>query len=239
MAAIRLKWLKARSRPSGEPGSEAWCASQLGLLAPTLAKYRSLTGSREFDVILRHDYPAVLASESADRSALVSALRQSAEALRINFEGYTSEVRFTDRVFTFGRLFGTDMMFPEAVPASNKRPNTQLLYTTATGDPGGLRFFPLNAVRWLTPPRDIAALVTRSGTDRLTAELFHFGDKPRPMGAELYLLDQGQYQYEIRDAARGAARTPPVRFSVTGPRTRIAFNLPPRRLVILDIQPAQ
>ncbi|MFB3905066.1 MAG: hypothetical protein ACE15E_16570 [Acidobacteriota bacterium] len=46
------------------------------------------------------------------------------------------------------------------------------LYSRATGDPGSPLVFPLNAVRWLTPPRQIAALVTHSSHDRFSAELF-------------------------------------------------------------------
>ncbi len=48
-------------------------------------------------------------------------------------------------------------------------------------------------MRWLTPPRDIAALVTDSGADKLVAELFHFGPDDRRMGAEFYLLKPGAY----------------------------------------------
>ena len=39
-----------------------------------------------------------------------------------------------------------------------------------TGDPGGAGYLPLNAVRWLTPSRDLAALVTETGPDRFAAD---------------------------------------------------------------------
>jgi hypothetical protein len=233
MAAIRLKWLK--HRPPGEPapGSEAWCAEQLGFLSGTLAKYKLLSGSTEFDELLARDHRAFTVSAAGDRSAVVSALRDSAEALRVNFEGYTSEVRYTDRVLRFPVLFSRDMMFREPIP-SIKTPNPAPLYSLATGDPGDAGYFPLAAVRWLTPPRDIAALVTETGTGKFTAELYHFGEKPRKMQAELYLLAQGRYTFALFDQD-GAEITSPKTPSVDGPRTRISFELPPKKLCTLRI----
>ena len=236
MAAIRIKWLKDRPQQEPVAGSEAWCAEQLGFLSGTLAKYKLLTGSTEFDELLARDHRAYMASgPGGDRSALVSALCGSAEALRINFPGYTSEVRYTDRVLRFPALFGRNMMFRDSIPSINT-PNPALLYSMATGDPGDCGYFPLAAVRWLTPPREIAAMVTETGTGRFAAELFHFGEEKRSMGAEFYLLSPGQYTFELRDAD-GNSLAGPAPFSVTGPRTRIPFELPPRRLYVLQIRP--
>ncbi len=235
-AAIRLKYLKDRPKQAPAAGTEAWCAKELGFLAGTLAKYRQLTGSTEFDELLARDHHAYMTlGAGGDRPALVSALRDGAEALRVNFPGYTSEVRYTDRVLRFPRLFGRDMMFREAV-GGIKTPNPSLLYSTVTGDPGGAGYFPLNAVRWLTPPRNIAALVTQADTERFTAELLHFGDGPRRISAELYLLSPGRYSFEIRPAGAATAVKAPMPLSVTGRRTRISFDLPARKLCILSIR---
>ena len=237
MAAIRLKHLKAP--PGDRPaGSEAWCAEQLGFLAGTLAKYKWLTGSEEFDELLKRDHRAAMGRGRADRSALVAALRSGAEAMRINFAGYTSEVRYTDRVLRFPSLFASGWMFPRGVPG-HARPNPGLLYSTVTGDPGRAGYFPLNAVRWLTPPRDVAALVTETGTDRLAAELVHFGTRKRPMQAELYLLRPGRYAFQLVEPAASAAHTPAVSFAVAGPRTRISFSLPPRKVCSLEVRRAK
>jgi hypothetical protein len=236
MAAIRFKWLTGPPKEAGDPGSEAWCAERLGFLARTLAKHKLLSGTGEFDELLGRDSRALapFGSEQA-RAALVAGLRDSAEALRVNFPGYTSEVRYTDRVLRFPALFGKNMMFRNAIPAI-KTPNPSLLYSAVTGDPGDCGYFPLAAVRWLTQPRDIAALVTARGTSHLTAELFHFGDAPRPMAAELYLLTPGRYTREVAQADSGAAVGQPLAFTVSGPRTRVAFNLPPRKPCSLRIR---
>lgn len=236
MAAIRLQWLKRPPRQPPAPGAEAWCAGRLGFMSPTLAKYRLLSGSSEFDELLTRDYRTYMISASGgDRTALVAGLRSSAEALRINFEGYTSEVRYTDRVLRFPALFDANMMFAEAVPAI-KTPSPSLLYSTATGDPGDCGYFPLGAVRWLTPPREIAALVTATGRDRFSAELFHFGRQARAMSAELYLLSPGRYTFALLQGDADSTGEPRS-FSVAGPRTRISFTLPPRKLCVLQIMP--
>ncbi|MHC4400871.1 MAG: hypothetical protein ACYTG0_14435 [Planctomycetota bacterium] len=235
MAAVRLKWLKSSSREAPAEGSEAWCGSQLGFLAGTLAKYKLLTGSGEFDDLLALDRRAFMVSSDGDRAPLVAALETSADALRINFAGYTSEVRYTDRVLRFPALFGADMMFREAIP-SIERPNPGLLYSLATGDPGDCGYFPMAAVRWLTPPRDVAAMVTQTGTRQFSAELFHFGPSKRPMQAELYLLSPGRYTFDLVEEGKHPTGKP-APFSVDGPRTRISFELPPRKLCALKVCP--
>ena len=229
MAAARLRYLRDRPRKAPAPGTEAWCAKELGFLAGTLAKYKRLSGSAEFDELLARDGRGRTAS---NRDALTAALGDTAKALRVNRPGYTREVRYTDRVLRFPVLFDADMMFREAV-GDFKRPDTHLLYSTVTGDPGQAGYFPLNAVRWLTPPRDIAALVTEAGTSRFAAELYHFGGGPRPMAAELYLLRPGRYALVCGEGGK------PTEFTVTGRRTRIAFTLPPRKPFVLRVRPVK
>lgn len=236
MAAIRLDYLKHRPHDEPPPGSKAWCAAQMSFLGGTLAKYRQLTGSHEFDALLSRTSQAYpLSPSDHDRTALTAALKSCAEALRINFPGYTSEVRYTDRVLRFPRLFEQGMMFPEAV-AAIRQPNPGLLYSTTTGDPGDCGYFPLATVRWLTPPRQIAALVTESAADRFTAGLFHFGPQPRKMSAELYLLAPGRYTWQLTAAAPLAS---PTTFTVSGPRTQVTFELPSQRLCTLRIVQAR
>ncbi len=236
MATLRLKWLKDRPQVSPEPGSAMWAARKMSFLAGTLAKYRILTGSDEFDELLAHDYNAMTISESdTERPALTKSLRESAQAMAVNFEGFTSEVRFTDRVFTFPRMFREDMMFAERKIENSESPNLPLVYAAATGDRGQFGIFPLNAVRWLTPPREIAALVTRSGRDRFTAELFHFGPEERAMAAEFYLLEPGRYTMELRVPESGELVAPSTEFTVDGPRTKVRFELPARTLCALRI----
>lgn len=225
--------LRHAGKSKAEPGTEAWCAQAMGGFLPdTLAKYRILTGDRQYDRLLQSDASGYVKYRlSGDAKSLESTLRRNAEAFRTNWEGYTSEMRWTDRVISFTRNYLSYL--PEPPPA----PSPEILYSTATGDPGNPLVFPLNAVRWRTEPREIAALVTDSGPKQLTAELFHFGDKPRAMGAELYLLSPGRYRLSLveKDTGKTLSEQP---ISVESQRTAVRFELPPRKLCLLRIQEA-
>jgi len=236
LANIRLRYLRSPPKTQLPPGSEAWCASKLGELSSVLAKYRFLTSSTEFDEILEKDASAYMRFRMAGSfDSLVSALRNNAVALRINFAGYTSEVRYTDRVLRFPTLFAENGILPRPISTIH-RPDTPLLYSTVTGDPGSAGYLPLNAVRWLTPPRDIAVLVTESGKTNFTAEMFHFGTEKRSMSAELYLLDPGKYILTIAPKdTQDRKLLQRHKLTVKGLRTRVCFELPPRKLCVLRL----
>jgi len=238
MAKARLAYLDSPERDNTAPGTKGWCAGRLGGLAGLVAKYKFLTASTEFDPLLAREMSPYLRYRLAgDSESLTAALKQNANALAVNFPGYTSEVRYTDRVLRFPSLFTSDGILKRAVP-SIRTPNPSLLYSSITGDPGTAGYFPLNAVRWLTPPRDIAALVTQADRDSLTAELFHFGTAERTMAAELYLLHPGRYALTVGAREPQTSEPIPVRtFTVTGPRARVAFSLPAGRLSVVRIVP--
>lgn len=228
MAAIRRKYRAPSSTTSLEPGSLSWCAARMGFLPETLAKYRALTQDTRYDERLRqHANGYVHFRLTGQRDRLVRDFRRHAEALRMNWPGYTREVRWTDRVISFTSNYLNDYARP-ALP----RVNPALLYASATGDLGRVDYLPLNAVRWLTPPQAIAALVTEAGTDRLEAELFHFGDRTRAMEAELYLLTNGDYTVTL-DTVAGEVHRQQVR--VTGPRPQISLVLPSRETCRLKV----
>jgi len=235
MAQARLDYLDAPPEAEPVPGTRAWCAARLGGVVEIAAKYKLLTGRSDLDALLAREKSAYMRYRlRGDRGPLVQALRENAEALRINFPGYTSEVRYTDRVLRFPTLFGDNGILGRAVPAI-RTPDPGLLDSSVTGDPGSAEYFPMNAVRWLTPPRDLAALV-HSERGRLRAALFHFGAEDRPMGAEFYLLSPGPYLLTLT-AADAGRQMQQEEFTVTGPRTRVAFTLPPRRLYLLSVEP--
>jgi hypothetical protein len=144
-------------------------------------------------------------------------------------------VRYTDRILRFPSLFSAGFVGKTSSPV--RSPDTGLLYSSVTGDPGGAGYFPLNAVRWLTGSRNIAALVTDSGTERFAAELFNFQKGPVKMSAELYLLAKGKYTFTISaKGIKGRASLVIKTFTVRGPRTRISFELPGQRLCNLAVR---
>lgn len=245
MARTRLHYLKHPPADDPEAGSLAWCGSRLGDFAyfkrgnitRVLGKYRMLTADTAFDELLLADAsPYVVYQIDQDQQRLALALRNTSEALRINFDGYTSEVRFTDRVLRLPRLFGAQGFYPGAIETI-RVPDPALLYATVTGDPGSSGWLPLNAVRWRTRPRKIAVLVTNAGSDRFEAELFHFGKKIRALRADLFLLDPGDYTAIL--TAHGPTELGELlrRDIRIGPHGgTIGLELPPRQICRLQLR---
>src|SRR5687767_12415276 len=244
MAAIRLRALKQPPAIPPAPGTEAWCGLQLaprqnansntGGLVKTVARLKALTGTNEFDELLRREGSEfVIRSDADGRRELVSALRESAAALRVNSPGFTSEVRSTDRVMRFVQFFSEDYQFDNYKGVT--QPKHELLYRMVTGDANAPRF-PQMAVRWLTPPQDIAALVTQANQTQLSAELFHFGGKARPVTAELRMLRPGRYRAVlVRDGDARAETIGEVAIE-RGRFSRVSFNLPPQILCTLRVE---
>ncbi len=234
MAALALEHRGASAKTT-EPGTAAWAAREMdGFLGDTLAKYRVLTGDKRYDALLvAHASGYMKFRLGGDTRALVRSLEQNAEAFRSNWEGYTSEMRWTDRVVSFTSNYLRYL--PEPAPPA---PSVNVLYACATGDPGTPLVFPLNAVRWRTPPREIAALVTDSGPQSFTAELYHFGSGPRKMAAEFLLLRPGEYELTVAPASKApSAATQRITFRVTGPRAEVPIVLPGRQLAVVTVKP--
>lgn len=243
MAAIRLKHLK---NPAVElkPGTEAWCADQLaprqnansntGGLVKTLARFKALTGTSEFDeLIALEGSEFVIRTDEAGKRELEAALSESLGALRVNFPGFTSEVRSTDRCMRFVQFLVQDYAFDAYKGVT--QPKHELLYRMVTGDKNAPRF-PQMAVRWLTPPKDIATLVTEAGTTKFAAELFHFGKEPREMSAELRQLKPGDYKASlVVDGKRMKLPESAVKI-IHGRYTRFSLTLPAGKLSTLRIE---
>lgn len=114
------------------------------------------------------------------------------------------------------------------------QPKHELLYRMVTGDKNAPRF-PQMAVRWRTPPTDIAAFVTEASSSKLSAELFHFGQQPRALDAELHLLRPGRYRVELQ--IEGQSRELPAVTINRGKLAQLPLELPPHKLCILQITP--
>ena len=227
MAEIKARYLdNPVSDP--EPGTEAWCASRMWI-SGTLAKYRQLTGDTAYDDFLSKASNGYIRYRiSGDRDKLIAGLDRSASAFRVNRASYMEEVRWTDRQLAFNRNYANDYADPP-LPT----PSLAALYGSITGDFGDPLYFPMNVVRWRTPPRDIGALVVDSGRTHFSAELYHFGSSERVMGAELYLLDHGDYELILTNTATGNSTRETV--TVNSPRTAIDFSLNSRTLYTLQL----
>lgn len=239
MAEARRAWLQA-GRPLATPGTRLWCGANVGQLAGAAAKVRFSAGNREWDDLLRgEDEPYVHFRLGAPLDSTVQALEVLAETLRVNFPAFTSEVRFTDRMLRFPALYQPGWMLPEGVPTGGALlegglvrrgfNGVHLLYHTVTGDPGDPLYFPQNAVRWHTEPRDLAALVIRAEPRRLEARLYHFGPEARRFEAEWLTLAPGEYRLEVRPLDEGEGGVQELRLRVSAKERRTVIHLPSRR----------
>jgi hypothetical protein len=244
MAAIRLKYLQAPPKGELKPGTEAWCADQLaprknansntGGLVKSLARFKALTGTTEFDeLIALEDSEFVIRTDAEGRRGLEKSLRESLGALRVNFPGFTSEVRSTDRVMRFVQFLSQDYAFDDYKGVT--QPKHELLYRMVTGDKNAPRF-PQMAVRWLTPPKDIAALVTEASTSRFTAELFHFGKEPRAMSAELRQLAPGTYKASLLVDGQPTEMKDHLVTIERGHYAKVALTLPSQKTCVFRIE---
>jgi hypothetical protein len=244
MAALRLRYLKSPRPGSLVPGTEAWCADELrprpnansntGGIVKTVARLKALTGTSEFDELLaKEGAEFVVNPDPAGRRELEAALGESLKALRVNFAGFTSEVRSTDRVMRFAQFFSQDYRFDEYVGVTT--PKHELLYRMVTGDTNAPRF-PQMAVRWLTPPQDIAAFVTKANLTQFESELFHFGGEPRRISAELRMLEPGRYRVVLTTKSGSAAEADRTITVEAGRFTRVPITLPPQQACSLRIE---
>jgi|GEM_PF-1784804 len=227
-------WKKAASLPDLEPGSSDWCAAQMGALLPgPLAGYRLLSGDTRFDEVLRRDGDGYIRFLlGGERGELERDLASVAASFSVNRAAYTSEVRWTDRVFRFPSAY-LESFLKEELPL----PNTRLLYETLTGDPSTWVGCRLAAVRWRTPPENIAALVTGTGRTGFRAELYHFGNQPREITAELLLLRNGSYEAILRPLGAGAGELSRIPLTANGNGAEVRITLPPRTLCELVVRP--
>jgi hypothetical protein len=176
---------------------------------------------------------------------LRTGLEQLASVIRVNFPAYTQEVRYTDRVMRFPVLYQPGWMLEQGAPTTIVEAGVMamglnritLLYHTAAGDPGDPLYFPLNAVRWRTPPRDIAALVNEAKPERFAAEVYAFGEGERRFDAEMLLLRPGTYRLSLTAAGGKVVQSGEV--SVSAQNRRLAIALPPRVACVLRVEPAK
>jgi hypothetical protein len=92
-------------------------------------------------------------------------------------------------------------------------------------------------VRWLTPPKDMAALVTENGRTAFRAELYHFGKTPRELAAQLRMLQKGDYEVSLRTAGPDAKELSRSSLHVGDGDVEIPITLPPATLCELSVSP--
>lgn len=231
MAEIYRKYPDPGKPEDLEGGSEAWCASQMpNFLPEALAKYQKITGDKQFeDIIVSADgdgYAQFVLT--GNRAALEADLAQQLAVFQRDEAAYTSEVLWTDRLFSFHKFY---LKFFEGDPPQYR---SHFLFSMLTGHIGDALYFPINAVKWNTPSREFAAMVTDNQIDRFSADIFHFGKEARDLSATFFLLKPGSYEIRLTPKAHPDPVYREV-VKITSAQRSHAFLLPPDQLYRLDL----
>ena len=211
-------------------GTLMWCVKQMpDFLPDILSKYRLLSSDKQYDDLLEHYADGYTWFRlSGDRSRLEQEISTQQEAFAFNERAFKQEVRWTDRVFRFHSAYYNDWS-TKPIPSYQ----SGFLFQCLTGNVGNALYFPINAVKWLTQPVDIAVLVTEADTEKFTAELFHFGNDNRNMAALFYLLNPGTYQFSTETATTTLENK---RWVLATSSRQINFSIPSRQKVIIRLQ---
>jgi hypothetical protein len=228
MAKIRKDFSNKKEIVANK-GTLAWCAQDMEFLDEPISKLINFSGSQKFVEYLNKkgvsDYMKWRIYRNDKK--LTEALLENVEALKYNFEMFTSEVRFTDRVLSFNKIFRKGVMMHDYPIEGVKRPNPELLYAMATGDSGSPEYFPLNAVRWHTSSRNIAAVVANAAKNTFSAQLWNFNKKSRSFDMELLRLQPGSYKLIINEKVK--------RINLTESQNKYRISIPSRKLTKIDI----
>lgn len=226
IAGQLLKGAGAGDTAGYEPGSLDWSIATLrGSIPRLLIKYRLVTGDTSFDSIFSsqaREYERFIMERNLEQ--LTDEIREKRKALTLPVEFYTTEVRWTDRLFSSNRYFS--LILDERFPAFD----ATFLFSCLTGSLGNYQIQPVVGVKWMTHSSEIAILTEENSIHSFRAMLYHFGSEPRQMGARLLNLAEGKYNWYLSGKKQGTAE-------LTMSNREIRFTIPARKLCVLLIEP--
>jgi hypothetical protein len=182
-----------------QPGSLEWSLSVLkGDIPQILIKYRLITGDKSYDSILRKDatgYERFCLEK--DLEQLTKEMDTQRQAFSLPEEFYTSEIRWTDRLFSsVGYINSANN---RSIPGFD----IGFLFSCLTGSIGNYNILPVFGVKWITHPTEIAILTEVNSTRKFQAQLFHFGNDSRSMRVRFLNLENGNYHWQLSGGKTG------------------------------------
>lgn len=225
IAEKRLQKTGDNAPENYQPGSLEWSVSILKNQIPKiLIKYRLITGDNSYDSIFKKDsrsYERFIMEHNIKK--LSNKIKEQQKSLSLPREFYTTEVRWTDRLFSFIRYF--NFKLEEKLPYFD----AGFLFSCLTGSIGNHMILPVFGVKWITPSTNIAILTTINSKDTFKAQLFHFGTEPRKMKAKFLNLNHGKYIWRLNGNKKNV-------FELSQDNNEIAFVLPPGKLCKLTVK---
>ncbi len=183
-----LDLIRANENASGNahsPGSAAWAAARLRNKAAfwsVAAQWRYLTADTRYDDLLaRYGTPYLRYRLTGDEAHLTQGLQAILETVRYNTPLRTAEAIHTDRVY---------------VSAHNEAATTLQAMLTADGMPEGMS--PYHAVSWAGTDATFTALVTDTGPESLSLNLFSHAASERAVTLRLWHLPPATYRLTRR-----------------------------------------
>jgi len=226
VAEKRLRGIGNENPDRYLPGSLEWAISELkGSLPGILIKYRLITGDNTYDAIIERDasgYEKFLFDKNMD--SLTDSLEKLRESLSLPEEFFTTEVRWTDRLFATTKHYFRHTL-DEPIPLFN----AEFLFSSLTGNLGNFKILPVFGVKWLTNPKNIAVLTETNSTQKFEAQLFHFGDQPRKMRARFFNLEEGKYKMKM-------AGSKPEEINISAKNRDVEFVLSSQKLTKLILE---
>ncbi|HBE41129.1 MAG TPA: hypothetical protein DDW27_07985 [Bacteroidales bacterium] len=208
-----------------KPGSLDWSISVLKSSIPRiLIKYRLITGDTSFDRIISNDargYENFILTQNMNR--LTSEINEQRKSLSLPEIFYTTEVRWTDRLFASVRYF--NFILDQPLPGFD----AGFLFSCLTGSVGNYQILPVFGVKWITSPKEIAILTTINSTSRFQAQLFHFGNQPRQLRVRFLNLKDGNYKWILSGREKGIVE-------INQKNREIEFSLPSQKLCKLTVE---
>jgi len=200
-------------------GSRIWAARLLYLnMAPTVEKYRAMTGRARFDDYLRErGSPYMRFLLTGDKKILAQECERVAAGIRTNFELLTSEVLFTDRI------------------AITQEP----MWAMMTGGVGTPYFYPVYFVTWRNTGMKFAALVKHADDHSLKVLAVNMERKARTVMMRLWRLEAGRYEVRIGidgngdDMAESTARRWQLELRERG--QEVAVRLLPQTVQVIEM----
>lgn len=199
-------------------GSSEWTVQEI-LKNPTfwsvVSQWRLLTGDSQYDdLLLTYGSPYVRYRLTRNEEYLLDGLDSLLQSVRYNFPLLTSEVLHTDRVFIKGEENLTAML---------------------TGNGVSSCMSPYFAVSWEKTDETFTALITDSGQDKLTVQLFSHADYEYQIIMRIWQLMPGNYWLYIYENKKEIIKE---KITVKNRGERIPLLLPARKLLIIKLKRA-